>query len=242
MLRTVNKYDRMFSTKEIIDLQKFLKVHPAGIVNEETLAAARKKVVAPISPKGDHLIASLQMMCGAKVDGLFGPETDEKLLHYVGGDSYVEYPDYSRLTSIYGKPGENLVTQKIPFTLKLAWDVKIKVNKITCHIKVIDPIISIFDQAIAYYGWSTMQEMGLDLYGGMYNDRKMRGGTKLSTHAWGVAIDIDPARNRLNWGSDKAMMANPEYFEFVRIFELHGWTSLGKTLNYDWMHFQALKP
>lgn len=71
--------------------------------------------------------------------------------------------------------------------------------------------------------------------------RKMRGGSKWSMHAWGIAIDIDPSNNRLRWGKDKARLARPEYDEWWQIWEGHGWTSLGRVKDYDWMHIQAAR-
>ena len=69
----------------------------------------------------------------------------------------------------------------------------------------------------------------------------MRGGTRWSTHAWGIAIDYDPDRNQLKWGRDRAAFARPEYDAWWRLWEEEGWVSLGRTRNYDWMHVQAAK-
>jgi hypothetical protein len=66
----------------------------------------------------------------------------------------------------------------------------------------------------------------------------MRGGTALSMHAWGIAVDLDPINNQLRWGKDRASFARPEYLPFWKIVEAHGATSLGRAKNYDWMHFQ----
>ena len=66
----------------------------------------------------------------------------------------------------------------------------------------------------------------------------MRGGSRKSTHAWGIAVDLDPENNRLRWGCDRALFARNEYKAFWEIVEDHGATSLGRSANYDWMHFQ----
>ena len=66
----------------------------------------------------------------------------------------------------------------------------------------------------------------------------MRGAKTWSMHAYGIAVDLDPERNQLKWGRDKAVFARPEYVPFWNIVESEGATSLGRARNYDWMHFQ----
>ena len=69
----------------------------------------------------------------------------------------------------------------------------------------------------------------------------MRGGTRLSTHAWGIAIDWDPERNQLKWGRDRAAFADAAYEPWWQAWESEGWVSLGRERNFDWMHVQAAR-
>jgi len=107
-----------------------------------------------------------------------------------------------------------------------------------CHFKVAKPMTKIFTNTLDYYGEARIRELGLDLFGGCLNVRKMRGGTRYSMHSWGIAVDIDPANNRLRWTKARARLARKEYEPFWRIVEAQGAISLGRTRNMDYMHFQ----
>jgi hypothetical protein len=142
----------------------------------------------------------------------------------------------------YGKPnqtGTYLVSAKIPFPLVIAWDTSIKVSRIRCHKLEVQNVIMIFQDILDEYGLEKIQALGINLFGGCFNYRQMRGGSSWSRHAWGTAIDLDPARNQMNETKKTARFARPEYKKMIDIFESHGWLSLGRLRNYDWMHFEA---
>ena len=151
------------------------------------------------------------------------------------------FPKYKDMKSFYGEPTENLKTVKIPYPMRLAWDKKISVNRITCHKKVVKSLVGILEDVRDHYGLEQLSVLGIDLYGGCFNHRKMRGGRKLSTHSWGVAIDLDPARNQLRWNHTRAEFAKPSYEFLLAAFAGEGWVSLGEAKDYDWMHFQAVR-
>lgn len=147
----------------------------------------------------------------------------------------------AQATNKYGIPSKNpnyLTTLKLPYPMRLAWDKNISVNKIQCHKKVSDNLELIFKELLNYYGYDKIKELGIDLFGGCFNFRAMRGGTQPSKHSWGIAIDLDPERNTLKETSKTARFARKEYIPMIDIFEKYGFISLGREKNYDWMHFE----
>lgn len=141
----------------------------------------------------------------------------------------------------YGTPnveGTYLTTVTVPFPLRIAWDVKTTTTKLRCHKLVADKFLAVFKELLEVYGYDKIKELGIDLYGGCFNFRKMRGGSEWSKHAFGIAIDLDPARNTLHETHATARFARPEYKQMIDIFYKHGFISLGREKDYDWMHFE----
>jgi hypothetical protein len=143
----------------------------------------------------------------------------------------------------YGKPnqsGSYLVAIKLPYPMRLAWDKNTKVKTMRCHKLAADKFTAVFNDLLAHYGYDKIVELGIDLFGGCFNFRAMRGGSDYSRHSWGIAIDLDPERNLLKETSKTARFARPEYKPMIDIFYKHGFVSLGRERNYDWMHFELI--
>jgi hypothetical protein len=141
----------------------------------------------------------------------------------------------------YGKPnqqGSYLTTIKLPYPMRLAWDKKTKVNTMRCHKLVADDFLGVFNDLLLHYGYAKICELGIDLFGGCFNFRAMRGGSDYSRHSWGIAIDLDPERNQLKETKATARFARPEYKPMIDIFYKHGFVSLGREKDYDYMHFE----
>lgn len=148
------------------------------------------------------------------------------------------------LTRFFGTAGGNQCTAgevNVPFRLKIAWNRRQIITRFSCHERVADSAEACYRRIASAYSADDITRLGFDLFGGCYNFRKKRGGSTLSTHAWGIAIDTDPERNQLKWGRDRALLATAECAEYWRIWEDAGWLSLGKARNYDWMHVQAAR-
>lgn len=218
------------------------------------LSGISREILSRSQYNGDRLItAAVQKITGAKpVDGLYGPISEVAVEDFLGLDEWrsqlattnvrhTQFPTYSKIEQFYGEPGENWVRMHLPFTMKIAWDLDVSVNSFSIHEKCKESAEQAFELILNAYDRSTRQDLGIDLFGGCGNVRRMRGGTKMSTHSWACAIDFDPARNRLKWRSDRARLAQPDAVKFWEIWESVGWVSLGRTQDRDWMHVQAVR-
>ena len=142
----------------------------------------------------------------------------------------------------FGQPGENFAMLEIPYPMRIAWDLNHSVTKIQCHKFAIGSFLSVFSDLKAHYGYDKIKELGIDLYGGCVNVRKMRGSTtKWSRHSWGIAIDLDPTRNGLKTKKPIAQFSKPEYKPMIDIFYKNGFINYGVEKDYDWMHFEINK-
>ena len=195
-------------------------------------------------------VKQFQSIHGLKMDGVVGPQTLGALWpEPIEGRNEVPttpapkngWPRQSSVPSFYGRVGENQVTFNLPWSMYLAWDKGTVIRKFSCHKKVLATFQEAFEKIGQEYDKDQRRSLGLDLFGGCLNVRKMRGGSAWSMHSWGIAIDFDPGRNQLKWGKDKARLAKPDCERFWRIWEELGGVSLGRQKNYDWMHVQMAK-
>lgn len=226
----------------------------------EQQAKAREDIKA----LGFQNVPQFQRYSGLKPDGIIGPKTWDAL-----------YPDHNSLPvfrdlpdpqpniaypaskwpfekdcqRFYGAPGSGQVTLQLPYRMRLAWDLRKAVEKFSCHAQVKTSLEQIFEQVKNAYDETSRRDLGLDLFGGCLNVRRKRGGSSWSMHAWGIAVDLDPARNDLHSTRKStytangrlhrhARMSDPEYETYWRIVESTGAISLGRARDYDWMHFQ----
>ena len=155
--------------------------------------------------------------------------------------------DYSSMVSFYGHPGDegNLQRIALPYAMRLAWDKSVRVTSTRVHKKIAKPLVQALTDLLNHYGHEGLRKHGLDLFGGVYNNRNTRGGRKKSTHAWGAAIDLNPAENgnRLPWYANKVGQKGfgTMPVEAVEIFEARGFKHGGRAWGRDAMHFQYTK-
>lgn len=151
------------------------------------------------------------------------------------------WPRQADAEAFYGAPGAHHTLLDLPYPMRLAWDLDTTVHRITINMRCSASALRVFSRILTAYGDEAIRRLGLDLFGGCFADRAMRGGTARSMHAYACAIDIDPERNRLRWGRDRAALARPEYDAWWEAWTDEGWLSLGKARNFDWMHVQAAR-
>lgn len=158
------------------------------------------------------------------------------------------WPHQSEVDAFYGNPRgidgdankswekKNIVKLPAPWKLVTAWDFQ-PVRGIRIHQRCADSLDRVLQSIWLKAGKSDQKimEWGMHLYAGGFSFRLMRGGTNLSMHSWGCAVDFDSARNSFgdstpNFGTLPAV---------TEAFAAEGWTWGGSWKKPDAMHWQA---
>ena len=105
-----------------------------------------------------------------------------------------------------------------------------------CHKDIVKRLEAALQEIYETLGRFRFEREGWHIYSGCFNYRKKRGGSSLSTHSWGIAIDVN--------GNENPFKSTETTFsaEAVDIMEKHGFLSGGRAWGKDWMHFQAAIP
>jgi len=246
------KVDGIFGKSTITALNRVKEI-PKSWNKEKKITAliqlyAKERGIDPGKIDGLWGIRTLEAFNQLKHQLLFGfteqPWRPEEVIHAANPNNW-PMQTLQALNNFYGvaAPSGNrqISSFTLPYSMYLAWDPKVIIRRISCHKKVKESVLVVLENALAHYGISGLKELRLNNFGGCFNYRAMRGGTMLSTHSWGIALDFDPMNNQLKWGRDKASFSKPEYNKWWECWESEGWVSLGRQRNYDWMHVQASK-
>ena len=151
------------------------------------------------------------------------------------------WPHQNDVERFYGPVGTSQGRLELPFQMVLAWDRRRTVKRITLHTKVIESAGRAFAEIAETYSDRERRDLGINVFSGSLNVRRMRGGTRYSMHSWGIAIDFDNQRNGLRVKAPKARLSHADAVPFWQSWEREGWTSLGRERNFDWMHVQAAR-
>jgi D-alanyl-D-alanine carboxypeptidase-like protein len=123
---------------------------------------------------------------------------------------------------------ESLARVALPFGLLLSWDQTKRVSAFRCHRRLREIFGEVFARIAAAELASKLRS-----FGGCFMYRPQRTGTKLSTHSWGIAIDLNPETNGLGTLGDMDG-------EVIKVFQDFGFEWGGEWLGRarDPMHFQ----
>jgi len=155
----------------------------------------------------------------------------------------------AEINTVYGQPyvagdiakydtgfSENLQLFTLPYPMRLSWPPHQEVRRIYAHKRVGAVMIEALHEVMLKVGYPYLRSQNWDMLGGVFNFRTVRGNeNKLSTHSWGIAIDLNPAIGYMG--------ADPELFPhyFVTAFKSRGFVWGGDWPHTDPMHFQACR-
>jgi len=180
-------------------------------------------------------ISELQRRVGAEPDGVWGMKSAAACQAHLRALMPENNPwpksDPDSLARFFGKPGNesNLVNLNVK-GLGIYYD-GARVKTIRCHHKVGESLHRVLSEISQGPDADILSE-----YAGCYNYRVMRGGTSLSCHAWGIAIDLAPDSNgnRTPWPK---IATRP--ITVMEAMAREGMLSGGAVWGRDAMHFQA---
>jgi hypothetical protein len=133
----------------------------------------------------------------------------------------------------------NLVLIPLPWRGVASWDHALKIKSLRVHKRVADSLTRVLEAIWHAFGkdQKAIEAAGMHLIGGGYVWRAMRGGSRLSMHSYGAAVDFDPDRNSLG---DPTPAMDPRV---VAAFKAEGWVWGGdwSPRSRDGMHFQAAR-
>ena len=132
---------------------------------------------------------------------------------------------------------QNLVLVPLPWKGVASWDMSQPIKALRMHKLCAESLARVLAAIWDEFGKSqkAIDAVRMNLIGGGYNWRTMRGSTRLSMHASGCAVDFDPAHNGLGDPTPSMDM------RVVAAFDAEGWTWGGRwsPQRRDGMHFQA---
>ncbi len=185
------------------------------------------------------IIQRLQRIVGTDSDGILGPLTRRAIADYTGEDSSETYPSKTQIRSgksPYGKAGHiPMLSIHPPYPLHYAGKV---IEKISVHERIAPAVERALGRILQHYGRDRLHALGLDIYDGCYNNRRVRGGYSTSMHAWAIAFDFDAAHNGNSTRGDRARFTTPEYDFWWLAWMSVGARPFGLFNNRDYMHIE----
>ena len=193
-----------------------------GIVGDQTVAAIRafeKANGLPVNGTADEtVVKALRAPAGIvtpkEMAAIPDRDAEPDIRPRLKPRSKIVWPRQSQVSAIFGEVGAAQTRIEIPFDMVLAWDTGRRITRMTLHEKVAPSAERALNRIADIYSDAERRDLGLNLFGGSLNVRRMRGGSKYSMHSWGIAIDFDPQRNRLSWKQPKARLSHDDALPF----------------------------
>jgi len=196
------------------------------------------------------LTRTIQEFVGVEADGIWGPNSARAVLskleipepaapevkEFTPGTVLSAPPSPSQKNDYFGRPREGypfLGKVRSPYTLRLSWERASTLTSFSAHQKSVSKFEAMLNGWLEHFGQDGIEHYGLDLFGGCYNHRSIRGGQSWSDHAYGAAIDFDPDRNGLRTSCAQSFMP----VTAIRIAEACGIRNIGASMDRDCMHF-----
>lgn len=171
------------------------------------------------------------------VDGFFGNKSIAATQKYLRSLMPSPHPwpksDQASLTAFYGRPGDEskLVNLPVPEGVDLRYE-----GKTVKTVRIHNKLAKSFARILVQLSKTEDGRAVLADFGGIYNNRPMRGGSTPSLHARGAASDFRAGSNG-NLTSWPAKATMP--LSVMEIFAREGWLPAGAFWGRDAMHFQA---
>ena len=216
----------------IKNIQKIVGSYADGIIGANTLNAIINKLQ----------VNSQQTIKKMEVDPLIKKYID-KPITYTKVDYKAQPVKQSVIRSgksAFGKAGDEsfLVSVPVPENYPLKYDGK-RVKSIRVHKLAADRLEAALKDIINHYGEDIEKVApGACVYDGSYYYRNTRNSSSMSIHSWGLALDFDAGNNGLKTSAPKARLSQDIYNPFFDILQHHGFLSLGRHSDKDWMHVQ----
>jgi len=123
----------------------------------------------------------------------------------------------------------NIITRPLPMPLPLSWAPDQFAHNVRAHTLVIESLLDALQEIVDYRGRRYLIENEFDRFAGVMSfRRKTSNSDELSTHAWGIAIDLNPHLDE-----------QPDFI--VEAFEKRRWIWGGRWQRPSTIHFQAAK-
>lgn len=215
----------------VVRIQHAIGVEDDGIIGQRTVKAiARWQRDNGLTPDGIAGVSTLTKMFGDDIRPGKGKEggVDRKIddeEHGQADTGGLQRPHgYQQIIKVFGKPGMNIVTQS------MRAGPNGEIINVRCH-KLLAPIFKkVFDE-IYKEGLSHC----IKSFDGCYVYRRKKRGGSWSTHAWGIAIDINASGNPMV-RNKRNMKITDGQKAIAPIFEKYGFY-WGAAFG-DPMHFQ----